>query len=285
MSRSRTYKTEAIVLRQMPLGETDRILTLFTIDSGKVRAVGKGVRRTRSRLGGHLELLNRVSVSLGRGRDLDVVSEAQTLQTYRLLRDDLERLSKAIYVAELVDTFSVERSSSYSVYELLAETLGRLEETANPDLLLRHFEVRLLDLSGYRPELHNCVECRSELEPADHAFSCAAGGVRCPRCRGASGDPLIPISVNSMKVLRLLQREAQPSRVSGLRVSARVAGETERTLRTYIRFIVERELKSAEFMNLVTRGGHDGSFVSQRRRDEGKGAGDTGERSGPGGRP
>ena len=239
----------------MPLGEADRILTLYTSDSGKIRAVARGVRRTKSRLGGHLELLNRVSVALGRGRDLDVVSEAQAIQTYRLLRDDLQRLSKAIYVAELVDTFSVERSSSYTVYELLAETLGHLEETANPDLLLRHFEMRLLDLSGYRPELHSCVECRAELEPADHTFSCAAGGVRCPRCRGAFGDPLIPISVNSMKVLRLLQRERQPSRVAGLRVSARVAGETERTLRTYIRFIVERELKSAEFMNLVTREG------------------------------
>ena len=269
----------------MALGEADRILTLYTIDSGKIRAVAKGVRRTKSRLGGHLELLNRVSVSLGRGRDLDVVSEAQALQTYRLLRDDLERLSKAIYLAELVDTFSVERSSGYSVYELLAEALGHLEETSNPDLLLRHFEVRLLDLSGYRPELHNCVECRAELEPADHAFSCAAGGVRCPRCRGASEDPLILISVNSMKVLRLLQRERQPSRVSGLRVSARVAAETERTLRTYIRYIVERELKSAEFMNLVTRGGNGGSFVSRRRRDGGRGTGDIGERSGPGGRP
>ena len=239
----------------MPLGEADRILTLYTLDTGKVRVVAKGVRRTKSRLGGHLELLNRVSVSLGRGRDLDVVSEAQTLQTYPRLRTDLERLSKAIYVAELVDAFSAERSSSYSVYESLAETLGRLEETANPDLLLRHFEVRLLDLSGYRPELHACVDCRSELEPVDHSFSCAAGGVRCRRCRGASADALIAVSVNAMKVLRLLQREPDWPRISGLAVSARVLGGVERMLRTYIRFIVERDLKSAEFMNLVAREG------------------------------
>jgi len=255
MSRSRTYKTEAIVLRQMPLGEADRIFTLFTLDSGKVRAVGKGVRRTRSRLGGHVELLNRVSISLGRGRDLDVVSEAQALQTYPLLRTDLERLSKAIYLAELVDVFSAERSSSYQVYELLTDTLDILEETPSPDLLLRHFEMRLLDLSGYRPELHHCIECRSELQPGDHSFSCAAGGVRCPLCRGSSGEPLISISISSMKVLRLLQREVTPSRVLGINLPPRVTDETEKTLRTYIRFIVERDLKSAEFMNLVTRDG------------------------------
>ena len=255
MLRPKTYKTEAIVLRQMPLGEADRIFTLFTMDSGKVRAVGKEVRRTKSRLGGHVELLSRVSMSLGRGRDLDVISEAQALQSYPVLRTDLDRLSKAIYLAELVDTFTVEHASSYQVYELLADTLGRLEKTQSPDLLLRHFEMRLLGVSGYSPELRSCVECRSELQPEDHTFSCAAGGVRCPRCRGTSGDPLIPISIGAMKVLRLLQRETEPSRVLGLNVQPRVTGETERTLRTYIRFIVERDLKSAEFMNLVSREG------------------------------
>ena len=253
MPRHRSYKTEAIVLRQTSLGEADRILTLFTADGGKLRAVARGVRRPGSRLGGHIELLNRVSVSLGKGRQLDVVSEAQTLQTYPPLRASLERLSMAVYMAEMVDLFSPERSASYTVYRLFADTLDRLQETPIPDLLVRYFEMRLLELSGYRPEFQSCVECRTGLQPQDHRFICALGGVLCPGCRDTSNTPAVIISVGSMRVLRLLQRESSPSRLLELDIPRSIVGETERTLRTYIRFIAERELKSAEFMSLVAR--------------------------------
>ena len=252
MARPRVYKTEAIVLRQMPLGEADRILTLFTLDEGKVRAVAKGVRRTRSRVGGHLELLNRVSVSISHVRNLDIVSEAQVVQAYRGLREDLERLSRALYIAELVDRFSVERSSSHTLYQLLSDTLGWLETTQQPDLLCRFFEMQLLDLSGFRPELFYCVECRSELEQSDHYFANARGGVTCPSCRTKTVIAMVPLSVGAMKVLRFLLRNGDFHKIEGVRVSVTVAKETERLLRTYIRYLAERELKSAEFMNLVS---------------------------------
>ena len=251
--RHRSYKTEAIVLRQTSLGEADRILTLFTVDSGKLRAVARGVRRPGSRLGGHLELLNRVSVSLALGRGLDVVGEAQALQSYPRLRDDLERLSMAIYMAEMIDLFSPERSAAHAVYRLLADALDRLQETPAPGLLLRHFEMRLLELSGYGPEFQSCVECRADLQPREHRFSCALGGVLCPGCRDTSGTHALLVSVGSMRLLRLLQRERSPSRLMELEIPPGLIGETERTLRTYIRFIAERELKSAEFMSLVAR--------------------------------
>ena len=106
--RLRTYKTEGVVLKQMPLGEADRILTILTPDVGKVRAVARGVRRAKSRLGGHLDLLNQVSVSLSKGRSLDAVNEAEAFRSFRVLREDLERVSKALYMAELADGFSVE---------------------------------------------------------------------------------------------------------------------------------------------------------------------------------
>ena len=251
-SRLRTYRTEAVVLRQMPLGEADRILTLHTQDMGKVRAVAKGVRRPRSRLGGHLELLNHVSVSLSVGRNLDVVNEAQIVRSFTGFRDDLSRLSRAIYLSELVDRFTVEGSSSYDVYRMLLSVFDRLDRSDESDLLLRHFEVHILDASGYRPELQRCVSCRSTLMPGDHLFSCANGGVFCPECRGGSADALILVSIGAMKVLRLLQRERDYAGVADVRVSTGILGEVERLLRTYIRYLIERELKSVEFMNLVS---------------------------------
>ena len=252
MSRFRTYRTEGVVIRQMPLGEADRILTLCSPDMGKVRAVAKGVRRTKSKLGGHLELLNRASVSVAIGRNLDTISEASAISTFGGIREDLGRVSRAMYVAELVDTFSMEGNGNRSIYHLLLNTLLWLERANSPDLLIRWFEMRLLECSGYMPELVNCVECREWLEPADHLFVCDAGGVICPNCRTASSGALLPLPINAMKTLRFIQRELQFDNVETLSVSGQILKDMERLMRAYIRHIAEREVRSAEFVSLTT---------------------------------
>ena len=252
MSRHRTYRTEGVVIRQMPLGEADRILTLCSPDMGKVRAVAKGVRRTKSRLGGHLELLNRASVSVAIGRNLDTISEASAISTFGGIRGDLQKVSRGMYVAELVDTFSMEGNGNRGIYHLLLNTLLWLERAGNPNLLMRWFEMRLLECSGYMPELVHCVECREWLEPADHLFVCDAGGVLCPSCRTASGGALLPLPMNTMKTLRFVQRELHFDNVETLKVSERILKDMERLMRTYIRHIMEREIKSAEFVSLTT---------------------------------
>ena len=164
MSRFRTYRTEGVVIRQMPLGEADRILTLCSPDMGKVRAVAKGVRRTKSRLGGHLELLNRVSVSVAIGRNLDTINEASSISTFSGIRTDLRRISRAMYVAELVDCFSMEGNGNQAIYHLLLSTLLWLERAANLDLLMRWFEMRLLECPGTCPNLSTALN-------ADHCWS------------------------------------------------------------------------------------------------------------------
>ena len=250
-SRIRTYKTEAVVLRQIPLGEADRILTLLTPDLGKVRAVAKGVRRIKSRLAGHLELLGHTSVSLTIDRNLDTVNEAQGLNSFRAVRDDLQRVSKGLYVAELTDAFSTEGAANFPLFKKVISTLSWLERAQNPDLLLRHFETHLLVDSGYEPEIISCVECRETLEPADHLLAPISGGVLCPGCRKLSNEGLIPLSMNAMKMLRFLRRESRYDKIDVLEVAPSLVSETERLLRNYIRFILEKDLKSADFMNLV----------------------------------
>jgi len=252
LSRFRTYRTEGVVIRQMPLGEADRILTLCSPDMGKVRAVAKGVRRTKSKLGGHLELLNRASVSVAIGRNLDTISEASAISTFGGIRGDLSRVSRAMYIAEVVDSFSMEGNGNRALYHLLLSTLLWLERTANLDLLMRWFEMRLLDCSGYMPELVHCVECREWLEPADHLFACDAGGVLCPNCRTASSGALLPLPLNTMKTLRFVQREAKFDKLESLNVPANILKDMERLMRTYIRHVAERDVRSAEFVSLTT---------------------------------
>lgn len=252
LSRIRTYRTEGVVIRQMPLGEADRILTLCSPDMGKVRAVAKGVRRTKSRLGGHLELLNRASVSVATGRNLDTITEASAISTFGGIRDDLRRVSRGLYVAEIVDCFSFEGNGNHSMYSLLLRTLHQLESGANLDMLMRWFEMRLLERSGYMPELVHCVECRAWLEPDDHLFVCESGGALCSNCRMSSEGALLPLPMNTMKTLRFVQREAGFDNLENLSVTPSILNDMERLMRTYIRHIVEREVRSADFVSLTT---------------------------------
>ena len=252
MSRLRTYRTEGVVIRQMPLGEADRILTLCSPDMGKVRAVAKGVRRTKSRLGGHLELLNRASVSVAIGRNLDTISEAYAISTFGDIRGDLKRVSRGLYIAELVDCFSFEGNGNQAMYSLLLAALHRLERGANLDMLMRWFEMRLLECSGYMPELVHCVECREWLEPADHLFACESGGALCPNCRVSSEGALLPLPMNTMKTLRFVQREASFDKLESLSVTPGILNDMERLMRSYIRHIVEREVRSTDFVSMTT---------------------------------
>ena len=252
MVSRKTYKTQGVVLKQPPIGEADRILSILTPDLGKVRVVARGVRRTKSRLAGHLELLSQVSISVSRGSALDHINEAETLRSFRALREDLRRVSEGVYLAELVESFSVEEQPNPTLYRLLLEALEWLEASEAAAQGIRSFEMQLLDNSGFGPELHQCVECRSTLEPGDYLFSSARGGVICGRCKAMSGDALLPLSMNANKVLRYFQREGLRS-ASALDVPPAILSEIDRLLRTYIRFVLERELKSAEFVELVAR--------------------------------
>src|SRR5919106_1193349 len=145
MPRPRVYKTQAIVHRQRKLGEADKIVTLYASHYGKVDAVAKGVRRTKSRLAGHLEPFTLGSYLVAEGRDLDIITQAETVDAFPLLRADLERLSRGLYCAELVDRLTPERSEGNPIFRLLAETLAILSSENQVDLAVSRFELRLLD--------------------------------------------------------------------------------------------------------------------------------------------
>lgn len=247
MDRFRSYRTEAVVLRRINLGEADKILTLLTPTYGKLRAVAKGVRRPGSRLGGHVELLTHATMQLAKGQNLDIVTQSQTLNSFRPLRDDLERMGRALYLAELVDQFMPEQQAQQAVFRLLVDALTWLCTAANPDLPVRYAEMQVLGLLGFRPELHRCVHCRTPLEPVTNGFSARAGGVICPACRGA--EPWgRPISVTLLKVLRHLQ-SAPYNQVDRLRLEGSLRIELEALLREYIRSILDHTPRSAEFLD------------------------------------
>lgn len=253
MAGAHLLRTEAVVLRRHDLGEADRIITLFTADLGKLRAVAKGVRRPTSKLGGHLELFTHSQILLARGRNLDVVTQVETIDSFLGLRDDLWRAGQAYYAAELLDRLTEDHSENRALFRLLVTTLQRVATARRPDQAARLFEVQALDLLGYRPEITRCVKCREPLEPDRVWFSVSDGGALCRSCRGGSpaGRELSP---NALKVLRRYQ-SGDWDTVSRLRLGDDLGGELERLLRDYTQYVAETQLKSAAFVTALRQQG------------------------------
>jgi DNA repair protein RecO (recombination protein O) len=253
VSRLRNYRTEAIILKRHDYGEADRILTLYTLTHGKIGAIAKGVRRLTSRVGGHVELLAHVEMVLHRGRNLDVVSQVDSRTPYRLLRQDLERLTYACHAAELVDRLTAEHEPNPRLFRRLRETLGALEAGADPALALRYFEMQLLANLGYQPELTQCVVCRDELAPDGNGFSADLGGVVCPECRPST--PRAPaIDGAVFRVLRFLQSRGWDD-VGRMELSAATRRGLEAVLVPLLHHVVERELRSVELLRSLRRVG------------------------------
>src|SRR5207253_1529283 len=169
VTRQRLYRTPAVILKRMDLGEADRIVTLYTRDVGKVRAVAKGVRRAVSRSAGHLEPFTLSDVLFAVGRELDVISQADSLEAFRGVREDLELTTHAYYLAEVVDLLTEDRMENRAVFDVLVDGLHNLGAAAEARLVLIVFQLKLLDALGYRPELRECVSCRAaSAQPGAH---------------------------------------------------------------------------------------------------------------------
>ncbi|MEX0787888.1 MAG: DNA repair protein RecO [Anaerolineales bacterium] len=247
--KDRVYRTEAIVLRRRDLGEADRILSVFSPDRGKLRVIAKGVRRPGSRKAGHLEPFTRVLLLLARGRDLDLITQAEAIEPYRELRPDLIRLGHAAYAVELLDRFTVEEGGHRILYTLLQQTLERLAAGSDPALVMRFYELHLLEATGFRPELNVCVHGKEEIQAQDQFFSPEAGGVLCPRC-GPTQPDTRPISMSALRVTRHLQRSAF-AEIENLAVRPAVQAEVERIMELTLTYLLERRLNAPDFLRQV----------------------------------
>lgn len=195
------YKEQGIVLRTMRLGEADRIVTFLTQGSGKVRAVAKGVRKTKSRFGGRLEPFSHVDLMLYRGRELDIVTQAETISSFRPIREDYACFAAAEVLAEATERIVQERERSIRVFMLVLSALRALATgAAEAGLVADAFLLRLASVAGFRPVLDACAECGA---PGPHGhFSIAQGGAVCAGCRagGAArvGETTMPYLANLM---------------------------------------------------------------------------------------
>jgi DNA repair protein RecO (recombination protein O) len=238
---SHLYRDTGVVLRTYKLGEADRIVVLLTEENGKVRAVAKGVRKTTSKFGARLEPMSHVRLLLYRGRELDIVSQAESVEPLSPLLASLDRASQALAVLEAADQLALEREPNPGLYRMLVGVLRTIGVRSSP-MVVPAFYWKLLAAEGLQPELDGCVRCAGrEPEVTLVAFDLAEGGVLCRSCRSG-----IPISAAALALLRdvlggrlngaLAAPESPATHEVGVLATRALEHHIERRLRTIAMF-------------------------------------------------
>lgn len=247
----RTIKVDAVVLRHSDWGEADRLLTLFSREQGKLRAIAKGVRKVQSRKAGHLEPFTRATIMLAKGQDLWIVTQAEANDLFQPIREDLQKMGQAAYVVELLDRFTYEEGQNWQLYKLLTDTLERLSAFDDDFIPVRYYEMRLLDILGYRPLLFECAACGEKITARDQYFSADLGGVLCPKCANR-GQSRRQISVEALRFLRHIQR-SDYREAGRADPPAAVRLEMEALQNYYLTYLLERSLKTPEFIRQINK--------------------------------
>ena len=247
--RERSLRTDAIVLRHSDWNEADRLLVLCTQEKGKLRAVAKGARKLNSRKAGHLEPLTHVNLQLARGADLWIITQAETREIFNHIRENLVLTANGIYMLELTDRFTFEDEVNAGVFRLLADSLARLDQSFDPVNVIRYFEIHMMDLLGYRPQLFECVRNGEKIIAEDQYFSGEQGGVICPRC-AVSGGEMTRVGMETLKYLRHFQRSSF-SEIKKLNITPNTAREMELLLQSYLPYLLERRLNTPQFIQSI----------------------------------
>lgn len=247
----RLRTVEAVIISHRDFGEADRLVNLFSLEGGKIRALAKGVRKIRSRKAAYLEPFMHSKVVLARGKTFWIITQADAIHSNLAIRDSLVKTGQSAYVMELADRLSIEEDPAPAVFRLLVNTLKRINEGGEAFVILRFFELCLLDQAGFRPDLTDCVNCGKKITARDQYFSVAQGGVLCPAC-GKLQDHMRKVSVNTLRFLRHFQRSAF-SDIADVSVPSAVQAEMTVLMDGYISSIVERKLNAPDFIKQVNR--------------------------------
>jgi DNA repair protein RecO (recombination protein O) len=250
------YRCEAVILRKLNFGEADRIMTLFTLERGKVSAIAKSVRKARSRMSGQLDVFAHGNMMLAEGRNMDVITQFRRLTDTEPLARDLERSAAAAVVVEVADKVLEERHPQPALFRVVTDALAAMSAAgAGARAELADYLMRVLGELGYLPELYSCARCGRELDPEeDMAFSPFVGGVIGIDC----DDPKAPaasIGARTVKILRVLASGDRDTFLR-LKLDADDIRSVEHALEGQLEHHLDRQLKSIDFVRTLESSGY-----------------------------
>ncbi len=247
-TRPRVFRAEGIVLRRRNIGEADSIFIVLGTDGRRFEAVARGVRKTHSRMRGHLEPLTHGRFLVAAGKSLDIFTQVETVNAFRAVREDLDRSSAAMYCCELSERFTVEGEGSPGLFALLRASLEELCERPSP-LVLRYFELHVLTLTGFELQLGACAICGNRLAEEATLFAPEAGGLVCRGCRHEAGAGKL-VGVPAIKMLRFA-RTANVAQFCDIDAAGEVLGELESALGEAIVYQLDRRPITRKFVDDV----------------------------------
>ncbi len=250
------YKTLAVVIHSIDYGESDRIITFYSMDFGKVKGIAKGARRSKKRFPNALEPMSYCNIIFsqkGRGT-LALIEGCDVVDHHANIRGDLHKTLLASYLTELVDKFTLEGKRNVDLFKLLLNFLDLIDTGGCSEALARFFEIRLLRLTGYEPVLERCVTCKRPVggEMMYH-FTIRDGGLRCNACHRNNPDSIY-ISLETIRTL-LLGKEIDITKISRIAFSDRAAQECRDLLVGFIHHLLGKEIKSFLVLNNIQKMG------------------------------
>jgi len=242
------YKTEGIVLKSMEYQEADKIVTIFTKDYGKITAIAKGVRKTKSKFGSSLEILTHSVFLFYKGRNIDIVSQTEILESFFSTSKEVIKFAFAANCVEVVNKLTEEREINIDLFNLLKEVLHYLRESNDPKLLTLSFKWQTMSILGYRPSLNHCCRCNKSVEDQKEMhFNIKEGGLVCNHCIAEDEEGSINVSLYFVKLLRKILI-THLSTISNATIPDNKEKELEKITNVYIGYHSEKIFKTDEFL-------------------------------------
>ena len=251
MHKIRTESLTGIVLRSIPVGEADRLVIIVTRERGKFKCLARGVRKPTSKLGGFLEPMHEVFITVQISRLYPIVKDVRTIGVLNQVSNNVPHYLYLMYIAELLESFILEDETNIEIFNLYKFILQIFNNVDEVNMLTLFFQLKLLMLCGYGPELSSCVECRSVLNAEDQYFGFLQGGIICPRCmeeiRRTQYAHIFEINLQLIKLLRLSQRVTW-EQLQTFKVNSKDISKSLQIINDYITYVIDRKLKSAQFL-------------------------------------
>jgi len=251
VQKIRSERLTGIVLRYIPVGEADRLVIIVTRERGKFKCLARGIRKPISKLGGFLEPMHEVSITVQYSRLYPIVKDVRTIGVLNNISNNVSHYLYLTYISELLDSFIPEEEINIEIFNLYKFVLQIFNNVHKVSLLVLFFQLKLLMLCGYGPELLECVECTSVLKSEDQYFGLLQGGIVCPNCmvmiKRNSFNNIIEMNLQLIKLLRLSQRETW-DKLQTFKVNSEDIGKSLQIINNYIAYVVDRKIKSAQFI-------------------------------------
>jgi DNA repair protein RecO (recombination protein O) len=242
-------KTQGIVLKQVNMGEADRIITLFTDNLGKVQAVAHGARKAKSKLMSSTQIFSYCEYVLYKGKNLYTISQSEIKESFQVLLGDLYTLTYSSYLVELINVMTQYDETNIELFRLILKVLYLMSGSEiDKELLVRAFELKSMSISGYMPDLNRCSICSRD-DPDILGFSIRHGGIVCGRCVNGAED-VLRMDASTLNTLRYLMRNDM-ERIRSLRVNNNVKESMKKIMKNYIKYYLEREFKSLDFLDEI----------------------------------